>query len=171
MDYAEIIGQILGFLAVIFGFISFQMKTHKKLMLTQVGISGTFVIHYLLIGAKTACVLNFICVLRNLVYCYSDKKIFSGKFYPPLFAFIMVIFGAFSWQGWYSLFSILGLGINTICLSLKNPQKIRYSILVTSPLIIIYDIVAKSYGGLMLETTVMISSIIGIIRYRKQVNS
>ena len=58
--------------------------------------------------------------------------------------------------------------INTLCLSFTDPQKIRWSILVTSPMVLIYDAFVSSFGGVIYESVVIISSIIGIIRYRKR---
>lgn len=158
-----IIGQMFGFLAVILGFISFQMKTRKNLMIVQTSLALSFSVHYLIIGGLTGCVLNLVCAVRN--FAFSREK--GSKWLTIIFAVIMVIMGAVSWQGWYTLFFVVGITINTFGLSFKNPQNIRRSTLVTSPLLIIYDVVVKSYGGIMLETIIIISSIIGLIRYRK----
>ena len=54
----EFIGQALGILAVILGFVSFQMKTPKGILIFQILASAVFAIHYLLIGAITAMALN-----------------------------------------------------------------------------------------------------------------
>ena len=43
----------------------------------------------------------------------------------------------------------------------------RKSILVTSPLVLIYDVFTLSIGGIVYETVAIVSSIIGIVRYRK----
>ena len=159
-----ILGQVLGFIAVILGFISFQMKTHKKLMIMQTALSVTILLHYLFIGGISGCVLNLVCTARNITYSTENKN----KYLTIVFAVAMGILGVVSWQGWYSLFVIAGLVINTLCLALKNPQSNRKSILVTSPLIIVYDVIVKSYGGIILESVVIISSVIGLIRYRKE---
>ena len=79
----------------------------------------------------------------------------------------MGIVGLLSWQGYYSIFVVLGLVINTYCLSFANPQYIRTSILVSSPLVLTYDAFVMSIGGVIYESVVIVSSIIGMIRYRK----
>ena len=83
----------------------------------------------------------------------------------------MAVVGAFSWQGPISLLIIIALIINTFFLSLGNPQKLRYSILFTSTMVIIYNAYVFTIGGLMNETIAIISSIIGIIRFRKESKS
>lgn len=167
MDYAQIIGQGFGIVAIILGFLTYQMKSKKGLLIIQLLTCMVFVVHYFLIGAIPACALNFVATLRNFVYYHKDKKIFSSKYYPYIFALIMAFMGVLSWQNIYSLLVIAGLVINTICVSFKDPQFVRKSILVSSPLVLVYDVIAFSIGGIVYESVVIVSSIIGIIRYRK----
>ena len=167
LNIIYLIGQLFGVVAVILGFVSYQMKTSKGLKLAQMSTSVVFCIHYCLIGARSAFAMNIVSSVRNYVYSNSDKKIFSYKIYPILFAVITAFMGFMSWEGAHSLFVIAGLVINTLAMSMKNPQSIRKSILISSPLVIIYDIFVKSFGGLVYEVVAIVSAIIGIIRYRK----
>jgi hypothetical protein len=166
MEPLQLIGQLFGGIAVLLGFLSFQVSSSKKLLLVQIATAAVFCIHYLLIGATSACILNIVGIIRNIIYYHRDKKFFSGNYIPYLFGLIMLISGIFSWQGIFSLFLVSGQVINTVCLSLKNPQNIRKSILVSSPLVLIYDVYALSIGGIIYESVVIISSIIGLRRYR-----
>lgn len=168
INYGNLIGQFLGIVAVVLGFLSYQMKTSKKLLVVQTVTCAVFCIHYMMIGAISAFVLNAVGIVRNIVYANRDKKIFSYEFYPVFFAVIMGVMGILSWQDMFSLFIILGLIINTLCLYLKNSQSIRKSILVTSPLVLIYDVFAGSIGGIIYESAAIISSVIGIIRYHME---
>lgn len=164
---SAILGQALGILAVILGFVSYQMDTRKKILFVQLATAVTFCLHYFLIGAVSGLVMNILSVFRNLAYYYRDRKIFSGKKCPIFFAVLMGAAGILSWQGAYSLFVVLGLVINTLCFALPDPQSIRKSILVTSPLVLIYDAFVGSIGGIVYESVAIISSIIGIITHRK----
>lgn len=49
----------------------------------------------------------------------------------------------------------------------SNPQLLRKSVLATSTMVTIYNIFVFSIGGIANEVISIISSIIGIIRYRK----
>lgn len=163
-----IIGQIFGIIAVILGFVTYQVRTQKKLLFVQILTTLVFVIHYLLIGAVSGMALNMVAMVRNIVYSRRDLKIFSGKGWPAIFAVIMGIMGLLSWQGWYSVFVVLGLVINSLCMAFKDPQKIRKSILVTSPLVLIYDAFALSVGGMIYESVAIVSALVGILRFRKE---
>lgn len=168
MDISMMIGQAMGLVAVVLGFMSFQMRTQKKLLVLQTATTIAFCIHYYLIGATSGLMLNLLGIIRNLAYYHKDKPIFSGKKCPIFFAVLMGLVGLLSWQGYYSIFVVLGLVINTYCLSFANPQYIRTSILVSSPLVLTYDAFVMSIGGVIYESVVIVSSIIGIIRYRTQ---
>ena len=166
-NFIYIIGQFFGVVAVILGFVTFQVRTQKKLLFVQILTTLVFVIHYLLIGATSGMALNAVALIRNLVYSRRDLKFFSGKFWPIAFSVIMGIMGLLSWQAWYSIFVVLGLVINSYCMSFQNPQNIRKSILVTSPLVLVYNVFALSVGGMIYESVAVISALLGIIRFRK----
>ncbi|MBE6727471.1 MAG: YgjV family protein [Ruminococcaceae bacterium] len=166
----EIIAQILGIAGVIVYFFAFQAKTYKKLMIIQTITATIFCVHYLLLNATSALALNIVIILRNIVYYNNDKKFFSCKLFPFIFAAIMVGISVFSWEDYYSLYIIAGLALNTLFTSLPNSQTIRKSILITSPLVFVYNIFVFSIGGMINEAIAVISSIIGIIRYKKSKN-
>ena len=113
-------------------------------------------------------VLNIVAMIRNLVYSRRDLKLFSGKWWPAAFAVIMGITGMLFWQDWYSVFVVAGLVINSVCMSFKDPQKIRKSILVSSPLVLIYDAFALSLGGIIYESAAIVSALVGILRFSRE---
>ena len=62
---------------------------------------------------------------------------------------------------------MLGIGINTYCMSSSDAQFIRKSVLVTSPLVLTYDIFARSIGGSIYESVALVSAAIGVVRHLK----
>lgn len=168
MEPIFIAGQIFGIIAIALGFLSYQMKTQEKLILMQALTGLVFIIHYLMIGAVTGMAMNIVGLIRCIVYYFRNKKGSNEKVTPIIFAVIMGIIGILTWESWYSVFVFLGLIINTLCLALSDPQKVRASILVTSPLVLIYDAFAQSFGGIVYESVAIISALIGIIRNRKR---
>ena len=75
--------------------------------------------------------------------------------------------GVLSWQGPISLLIIIALAVNTVFLSFGNPQLLRYSILFTSTAILIYNVYVFTIGGIANEAVAIISSVVGIIRFKK----
>lgn len=149
------------------GFLSYQMHTQKQLLLLQTLTSVVFVFHYLLIGATSGMAMNVINVFRNIVYYERNRRGSNDKILPIGFAVVLGTIGLLSWEAWYSIFVVLGLIINTLCMAFPDPQKVRKSILVTSPMVLIYDAFALSYGGIVYESVAIVSSLIGILRKRR----
>ena len=166
-EIVEIIGQGFGIVAFVIAFFAYQADTSKKLLFVQTAAIVCFCVHYALIGAMTAFALNAVAVVRNIIYYNNKKKIFSSKVWPYILAVLMIILGAMTWQGWYSLLFIAGLSVNTVCMSLPTSQGIRKSLLVTCPPVLIYNICVLSIGGIINETLTIISAVLGIIRHRR----
>ena len=163
----EILGQIIGILATLITALSYQMNTKKSLLLTQSLATACTCISYLFLGASSGFALNIVCLVRNGCFYYlkeGQKPIYIST---AILAIAMVVLGAFSWQGPISLLMIIALAVNTVFLSLGKPQILRYSILLTSSMILIYNIYVFTIGGMLNESIAIFSSLIGIIRFRR----
>ena len=161
-----IIGQAFGIIAPIITFASYQFNTKRSLMITQTLATLFNCLSYLFLGATAGFALNIVCILRNVTYYFQKSH---SKFAFPssiVFAAAMCVLGVFSWQGPVSLLMIIALAINTVVMSLGIPQLLRKSILLTSSMIFIYNIFFIAVGGMINEGIAIVSSIIGIVRFR-----
>ena len=167
----NIIGQVFGIAATVITFISYQMNTKKTLLITQSLATVCTCLSFLFLGAATGFALNVVCLIRNGVFYLVDLK--SKLYYPSVvvLTIAMVCVGALSWQGWLSLLVIIALAVNTVFLSLGNPQMLRKSIPVTSTMVLIYNVSVFSIGGIVSEAISIVSSVIGLIRYKKKDDS
>ena len=164
----QIIGQVLGILATIVTVISYQMNTKKSLLLVQTAATTCTCLAYLFLGAASGFALNVVCIIRNVVF-YFQKGSGKGHMIPALLlATAMVVLGALSWQGPVSLLIIAALAANTVFLSFGNPQLLRKSILGTSSLVLLYNIFVFSLGGIANESLAIVSSLVGIVRFRQE---
>ena len=84
----EVIGQLLGITAVVFGFVSYQMKTSGGILLFQMATALIFSAHYLLIGALTATALNFLGAIKCVFYFFRDKR-GSKSIVEPIFLLLL----------------------------------------------------------------------------------
>ena len=173
MDFDEIIyiiGQVLGIFAIALGVISYQVKEQNKLLFLQSATAFVFIVHYIMIGALSGMALNIVNFIKNVFYWYKSTRGGAGKVMPIIFAatvFSLGVYTAIVAQTWYSVFLIVGITIHVICFASPDAEKVRSSILVTSPLVMIYNIFAKSIGGTCYEAMATVSAAIGVIRYRK----
>ena len=159
-------GQISGWLAALLAFLSYQCKDHKKLIVVQTFSTLSICISYLLLNAWSGMLLNVVCLVRNIIIYRKDLKIFSYSFWPYVLSGVMGIMGVVSWQGPMSLLIIVALAVNTLFLYFPNVQNLRKSILVTSTMILIYNVYYTVWGGVANEAIAIISSVIGIYRYK-----
>lgn len=164
-----LIGQALGIIAVILGFISFQRKTQFGIIVSQCVTALVFSAHYLFISAPTAVALNFLSAVICVVFAFRNKSQRKSISEVIINSVLITVAGVLTWENIYSLFLIAGLVVSTVSLSFSNPQNTRRAMFIKSPLCIIYNIAVSSMGGVIFECVVIISSIIGLIKNKKEV--
>ncbi len=162
-----IVGQILGIIAVILGFICFQMKSPRVILIFQIIVASVFVVHYICIGSMTAMALNIVAAVQCVCYYFRDKKGSRGLFLPIFFSVVMVIASILTWGEWYSVFIMTGLVVNAVSLAFSSAHKIRVAMLIKAPLCLIYNVLAGSIGGVIYESALLVSSVVGIIKKNK----
>ncbi|MBQ8350456.1 MAG: YgjV family protein [Clostridia bacterium] len=161
-----IIGQALGVLATVITLLSYQTNSNRRLLVVQTAATLSNCLSYLFLQASSGFALNIVCILRNVIYYFQKPRTTANRISALLLAAAMTVLGAFSWQGPVSLLIIIALALNTLFMSLGSPQLLRKSILLTSTLILLYNIFVFSIGGMANEIVAIVSSIIGIIRFR-----
>ncbi len=167
MTPLELLGHIVGFIALGVSFLSYQMKTRQGVIILQFAVSILMMLQYLFIGAVSGFALNLVCSLRGLCYCFQHKKLLSGKWVPVFFAVLMVAVSIFSWEGIHSLAMVVGLVFNTLVMGLCSANTLRKSLLFSCTLIIIYNVVAGSISGIVFESASIVSAVIALVRMRK----
>ncbi|MBR2354613.1 MAG: YgjV family protein [Clostridia bacterium] len=163
----EILGQIIGIIATGITALSYQTNTKKSLLIVQTSATVCTCLSYLFLEASSGFALNIVCILRNLCFYFQKEGKKPIYISTAVISMIMAYLGMISWQGLISLFIILALILNTFFLSLGKPQILRYSILMTSTMVMVYNIYIFSIGGIVNESIAIVSSVIGILRFRK----
>ena len=146
-----IIGQILGIVAPIVTFISYQVNSKNKLLLLQTAANVAICISYLLLGASSGFALNIVGTIRNMTFFFLDPKSRTNRICAVILALAMGGAGLLSWEGPISLVLMVAL-------------------MATSSLILIYNLLMAhpTIGGIMNESIAIVASIIGVLIYRKK---
>ena len=168
MQPIEIIGQIISVIAVIITFVTYQMKSTRQIFIVNAIATGVSCIAYAMLGGITALGLNIMCIVRNICYMYKDKNRYCAVILPALLSLIMAVMSAFLWEGYHSIFFVVGITLNTLAMGYCNSQNLRKSILLTSTLILIYNLFIPSIGGTVNEVVAISSSVIGLVRHRQK---
>ena len=161
-----LVGQIMGWVAALMTFLSYQCKDHKKLLVVQTLSSLSICTSYLFLNAWSGMLLNVVCLIRNFIIYRKDIKLFSYSFWAYVLAGVMAITGVLSWQGPMSLLIVVALAVNTVFLYFPNVQNLRKSILITSTMVLIYNAYYNVWGGVVNEMIAITSSAVGLFRYK-----
>ena len=159
------ITQGIGFLGAITGFIVFQQKKRRRILLFQMLSCAFFVIHFVMLGAYTGAVMNAIVIVRAFVYLNSDKKWAAGKIWLAVFIIISVAACVITWKDWSSIFPLASMVLSSVSCWLKNEKYIRLVTFPSSPCWLVYNVVNGSVAGTVTEIFISASLIIAIVRY------
>lgn len=163
----EIVTQAIGFLGVLFFFLSFQTKTNRSLFVLQTLGCLTFSVQFILLGALSGCLSLLVNITRNIMLTrYNDCKVIRWKGWVAVFSALSLTAALFTWNGWSSLLPVAGTVASTIGYWTNNAKNIRLANLaVNSPCMLLYDVLVKSWGGVLNETIAIVSILISVIRF------
>ena len=168
-DYVIIFMKILGSLALLIYGMKVMSEALQKMAGSQLrhilGAMTTNRFTGMLTGVFITCAVQSSSATTVMTVSFVNAGLLT---LAQAISVIMGAIGILSWQNWYSIFVVLGLIINSYCMSFSNPQSIGKSILVTSPLVLIYDVLVLSVGGAVYESIAIISAVIGILRTKRK---
>ena len=170
----EIIGQILGVLAMILYAISYQFKKPVFFYLFSFAGSTAFCISYLLLGKTAGFVCNIVSMIKALYLWLFPTVKRKQHFVSFIVLYITVTFITiyFKWDSYLALLTLVASILHTYMFFQTNPKVLRYiQIFGVSPLWIVYNVLGDeiAFGGILCEAFVVTSSIIYLIRHRKDV--
>ena len=161
------IAQTLGIFAFLIFISSVQFKNKKHILLAQLSANILYGILYLFLNIPTTAYMNFISVLRCILfYKYDNKKV-------PLWCliFLLTIIGItsiFTFDGYLSLIPIIITILYTTSTWQNNTKFIRIVFTICSVFWIYYNLSVKAITALFGNIFELVSGIISLIRYRKK---
>ena len=109
--------------------------------------------------------VDIVATLRGIVFYHRDKEWAKSNIWIVVFIILFILSVFLTWQGPSSLLMTSAMILNTFSFSFTKPKLVRSTILISSPLVLIYNILTGSIGGIINEVCVELSSIIGLLRY------
>lgn len=161
----EIVIQIIGFCGLLANFISFQFKSHKNILLFRSINEGLFISQYFLLGAFSGAFLNIVGVIRNVIFTKQVAKEKSTTASTIIFSIIFTVFGLLTFDGVKSIMLIFAKVLSTVAYSNKNATIIRTVSFLTHIAYLFYNISVFSLAGALSDGILLVSLIIGIIRF------
>lgn len=168
MEPRFIIAQIVGFVAMAIGIVSFQFNSRKKILVIQVVMAMVWVLHFLILGVKTGMVLNIFGGLRFFVYSFKNEKWKKAWFVPVIFSLIFIACGILTYESWISLLPMTAMVIASFAMWMDNTKYLRYLNLPSSFLWLVYDFCSRSVAGSCNEAFCIISIIVAMFRFDRK---
>lgn len=160
----NIVTEIVGILGIIAAVLAFQCKKHKNLMIFRTANELLFAIQYGMLGAFTGMAMNILGSTRNITFAYMvdhKKNTIPAR---VIFSALITAFILFTWEGPKSLLSGISKIITTFAYGSSKTSLVRLLTIITSSSWLIYNLLVKSYAGVVCEILTLISIVMGIIR-------
>lgn len=161
---SNIVIQGLGVIGIIAALLSFQCKSHKKIVIFGALNEFFFMLQYILLGAYTGAAVNILGIIRNYTFGVQVAHNKNTNFSRLLFSVLFLVFGIATWGGWVSLLVIFAKIVSTLGYGFKKPFFVRLTVLPTCVCWLIYNWFAHSAAGVVCESLRIASILVGIVR-------
>ena len=162
-SFYDILVQAIGFLGLLFFFISFQVKTNKRFFVMQT----LGCLQFALLGAFSGALSLLVNITRNAMLTkYNESALVRWKGWIAVFSALSLAAALLTWSGPSRLLPVATTVAGTIGYWTNNARNIRIANLaVNSRWMLLYDVLVKSWGGALNEAVTLVSIIISIIRF------
>lgn len=158
------VSNIVGFLALIFIFLTFFFDERKTILTVQTFGIIFLGVHFYLIGENSVIFFSILLALRNILYAFVKEAqhqnlimwIWLGLYFAILW---------FTWVGFISFLPFLGSVFGTIAFRFMNTMHIRFCLLCSIAPWIVYALLVDSLPTLLVELVMLSSVLINIVRF------
>ena len=163
--------QGLGFVGILASILSFQCKTHKRILFFRTLNEFLFGLQYLLLGAYTGAAMNAVGCIRNYVFSMQVRRGKKTVLSRALFSAGFLLFAPATWSGPKSLLIAAAKVLSTYAYGCTDTVRMRWIILTTSASWLIYNACIGSVAGILCEAFTLASLIVALIRFRRHPRS
>ena len=166
--------QIIGIFAMAANVAAYQFKNKRNVILCQLAGSALFAVNMFMLDALMGGLLNVVGIVRAIVYINKDRlkipvKLVNGIFMALYLASYILVFAVFgkeptSFNLLIEILPLIGMGVMTVGLSMKDSKAIRVCGFINSPCWLIYNSLVFSLGGILCEVFGIVSAISAYIR-------
>ena len=169
MEY--IISQITTAISYIILASTYQAKKRKTVLFLNCLVQVCFSIAYVLLNAWSGLVMCVVALTRNIIFMIDEntngKKENINKLEKIILIgtiIVSIILSIPTYEGLYSLLPIIATNLYTYAVCQKNMKTFKILGIPMETLYLVYNIYIKSILGIIAETIILISCIIGYIR-------
>ncbi len=155
----------LGVLGIITTIFVYQQKERRKMLIWKLISDSIWILHYFTLGAYSGCAIIAAAIIRSLVFLNAGHKWADSKAWLAIFIAISLTFSLLTWQNAYSLLTTVCSVACIIAYWIRSPKVTRLISIPAAVLYLIYVIVYRSTEGIICESVIIASSVVGFIRH------
>ena len=155
---------IFGILGIVSTVLLYQQRTSKGQLWCKLITDSLWIVYYILQNNYSVVAITLVAVFRSIVLMNHEKKWAQGIWWLYIFMAVSIVFSLMAWKDWTS---ILTLSSSLICIGMywfRNPKAVRWISVPAAILFLVNVIINQNWLGIISESFLLISSIIGIIR-------
>ncbi len=163
-----ILSQLSTAIGFIIDIIGKSRKTKLAIMMFSIYSTTFYVLCYIFLLSPVPAIFNFLCILRQIIYIYLDKKNMSTKWYVltgVLMIILNCIFVGVFWSSPLDLFMIASTILLLIVYSFKNTLVVRIGIITNTVLWIIYNLSLSAYVNMLSDSILILPVLFALIKY------
>ena len=172
------LGQAIGIVAMAFNILSYQNKNQRAVIAFQFFGSALFALSFLMLGAIIGGILNFIGIIRALVFMnkeklHADKPIWLWGFIAAYLVTYVLTFTVFGQEVTpvkllIEALPVIGMTALTLGFRMTDAKAVRRMGLISSPSWLIYNIASGSIGAIACKVITLASILIGMLRHDRK---
>ncbi len=163
-----ILSQVSTAIALIIDFVGMSRKTKFSILLFNIFATIFYVLCYVLLFSPVPAIFNFLCIVRQAVFIYLDKKNMPTKWYSltsvMLIVLISITVGVF-WSSPLDLFMIISTILLLITQTFKNTLVVRIGLISNKLLWLFYNLSLSAYVNVVADIVLILPVLYALIRY------
>lgn len=170
MDITYIVSQIFTIIMYVLLAATYFTKSKRAIVVISGASLIANIIAYVLLGAWTGLAMCIVCLFRNLYILWDEKKYGkSEKIRKKDVVFLIIVYIAiiiatlFTYEGFLSLLSVFATSLYTYSIWQKKTKVYKFCGLPVGILWIAYNAYVQSLFGVILESALLVASVIGFI--------
>ncbi len=156
--------QLVGFAAMVLGFLIFQQTDRKKMILIKLACDILWVTHFALIGAYSGMAISCVGCLREIIFYHKKENSKKGVFLLTLFLLLGITGVILTWNSIWCICSLISTILSTTAYWQNKTVPMKILLFMTSVSQIIYAIHFVSYSAIANEIITMLSLLIFLFR-------
>ena len=157
--------QIIGLVGSVIAITSLQSGSRKKILSLQVVCGVLGVGHYGLLGAWTGALINCLGLGRAVVCSCNDRKWAKSPLWLVFFLVCYAVSPLLTWDGPHCLLLGGAMMMTTVALWVHDMRLTRLLFLLNSPLVLLYNLIARSYSCAAIEVVALASFALAVWRF------